>query len=93
VWTPGRRSLYVPAMENQPPLRPATRDEVRDSLGYALRFNRSGKAHHHASEMMARIAADVLVDHLELSGFVIMKKPPLKPHSTSGMMNSKRLTD
>jgi hypothetical protein len=43
--------------------------------------------------MMARIAADVLVDHLELSGFVIMKKPPLKPHSTSGMMNSKRLTD
>ena len=57
-------------------LRPATRDEVRDALGYALRFTRTGKAHRHASEMMARIAADVLVEHLELAGFVLMKKPP-----------------
>jgi hypothetical protein len=57
------------------PLRPATRDEVRDALGYALRFTCSGKSHRHASEMMARIAADVLLEQLEVSGYVVMKKP------------------
>ena len=56
-------------------LHPATRDEVRDALSYALRFSRAGKSHRHASELMARIAADVLVEHLERSGFVLMRKP------------------
>ena len=63
------------------PLRPATRDEVSQALGYALRFNRSGKAHRLATEMAARIAADVLAEHLELAGFVVMKKPPAPLHS------------
>ena len=63
------------------PLRPATRDEVSDALGYALQFNRSGKAHRHAASDMARIAADVLAEHLELAGFVVMKKPPAPLHS------------
>ena len=58
------------------PLRPATRDEITQALGYALQFNRSGKAHRHAASDMARIAADVLAEHLELAGFVVMKKPP-----------------
>jgi hypothetical protein len=56
-------------------LRPATRDEVRDALVYALRFARSDKSHRHASEMMARIAADVLLEQLEVRGYVGMKKP------------------
>ena len=63
------------------PLRPTTRDEVSDALGYALQFNRSGKAHRHASSYMARIAADILAEHLELAGFVVMKKPPSPLHS------------
>lgn len=63
------------------PLRPATRDEVSQALGYALRFNRSGKSHRHATEMTARIAADVMAEHLELAGFVVMKKPPAQAHS------------
>ena len=62
------------------PLHPATRDEVSQALGYALRFNRSGKSHRHATEMTARIAADVLAEHLELAGFVAMKKPPAPWH-------------
>ena len=45
------------------PLRPATREEVTNTLGYALRFGRSGKTHRHASDDMARIAADVLAEH------------------------------
>lgn len=68
-------STYVPSMADDPTLRPATRDEVRDALGYALRFSRRGKTHRHALDDMARIAADVLIEHLELSGFVVMVKP------------------
>ena len=79
---------------NDKPLRPATREEVRLALGYALRYGRSGKAHRHASDDMARIAADVLVEHLELSGFVVMKKPPVAPFSDSGMQGPKiKLTE
>ena len=70
------------------PLRPATRDEVSQALGYALRFNRSGKSHRHATEMTARIAADVLAEHLELAGFVVMKKPPAPLHSTTPHMDA-----
>lgn len=63
------------------PLSLASRQEVSEALGYALRFGRSGKPHRHASDYMARIAADVLAEHLELAGFVVMKKPPAPLHS------------
>jgi hypothetical protein len=33
---------------------------------------------------MARITAERLIAHLEQSGFVVMKKPPLQAHSSSG---------
>ena len=65
-------------------LRPATRDELREALGYARRFGARGRPHRHAIEDMAQIAAGVLVDHLELSGFVVMKKPPAPPISAPG---------
>ena len=32
-------------------------------------------------ELMARITAERLIRHLERSGFVVMKKPPIKSHS------------
>lgn len=63
------------------PLRPATRDEVSDALGYALQFSRSGKPHRHAGSYTARIAADVLAEHLELAGFVVLKRPPAQAPS------------
>jgi hypothetical protein len=34
-------------------------------------------------EMMAKITARPLLDHLERSGFVLLKKPPAKMVSTS----------
>lgn len=70
------------------PLRPATRDEVSQALGYALQFNQSGKAHRHSSEMTARIAAVVLAEHLELAGFVVMEKPPAPAHSDAAHWNA-----
>ncbi len=58
-------------------LCPATRDELRDTLDHVLRYGRSGHPRRYTSDAMARIAADVLVDHLERSGFVAIKPPPV----------------
>jgi hypothetical protein len=70
-------------MPDAPTLRPATRDELTQSLSFALRFN-GRKRTHDADETMARITAERLVEHLERSGYVIMCKPPLAPHGAPG---------
>ena len=54
---------------------------VKASPGYrarafALRY-RGCKRTHDAGEMMAAIVAKRLVEHIERSGFVVMKKPPI----------------
>ena len=66
---------YRPAMPDVSSLRPATADEIADALSFALRYQ-GRKRVHHADDMMARITADRLVQHLEASGFVLMKGPP-----------------
>jgi hypothetical protein len=48
------------------PFRTATRDEITQSLSFALRFNGRKRAHD-ADETMARITAERLVEHLERS--------------------------
>jgi len=57
-------------------LRPATRDELRDTLDHALRYGGSDNPRRYTSDAMARIAADALVDHLERAGIVALSKPP-----------------
>jgi hypothetical protein len=57
------------------PLRPATTDEVVFALAYALRFH-EGRRVRDAERMAAQLAAERLVQHLELSGYIVMKKPP-----------------
>jgi hypothetical protein len=56
--------------------------DVVQALAFALRFD-GRKRLHSADDMMAQIAAKRLVEHLALSGFVVMKRPPMPPHSTS----------
>ena len=56
-------------------LRPATADEIAETLSFALRYE-GRKRVHHADDVMARITAERLVRHLEQSGFVLMKRPP-----------------
>jgi hypothetical protein len=56
-------------------LTPATPDDLADVIAFALRFV-GRKRKHDAGEIMARIVAKRLVEHLERAGFVIMKKPP-----------------
>lgn len=70
------------SMADEKTLTPARPQDVADALAFALRFD-SRRRVHRADDMMARIAAERLVQHLALSGFVVMRKPPLEPNSTS----------
>ena len=61
-------------MSEDDKLRPATTEEIADSIAFALRYE-GRKRVNHADEMMARITADRLVRHLQRSGFVVMRLP------------------
>jgi hypothetical protein len=83
-------SLQVPPYAIKP--RPAsrvpcdqatTRDELNQSLSFALRFN-GRKRVPDADETIARITAERLVEHLVRSGYVVMHKPPLGQHGAPG---------
>ena len=63
-------------------LRPATAAELEEILSFALRYA-GRKRVHTADDMMARITAERLVQHLQQSGFVLLKKPPAAAPSTS----------
>ena len=71
---------YRPAMPDTPHLRPATPDEIADALSFALRYQ-GRKRVHHADDMMARITAERLVQHLE--AFVVMKGHPATAPTTA----------
>jgi hypothetical protein len=78
------RSPYDPGMTESPNLRPATREEIAETLSFALLYN-GRKEIHDAADAMAQITAARLVRHLERCGFVLMKRPPT-PHHTSTRM-------
>ena len=61
-------------MNDQPSLRPATPEEIEETLSFALRF-KGRKRTDVAGPMVAQIAAEHLRRHLEASGFVVMKRP------------------
>jgi hypothetical protein len=56
------------------PLRPADPDDVRQALAFALAFD-GRKRFRQGDEPMAKITADHLVRYLEMSGFVVMRRP------------------
>ena len=64
-------------------LRPATAQEIEESLSFALRYAGRRRVHH-ADDVMARITAERLVQHLEQSGYVLMRRPDKAAPSTSG---------
>jgi hypothetical protein len=71
-----------PVEVNGYPLRPATPEEIADTLAYAMCFNENGKARRTGVEYASKLAADQLVRQLLLSGFVLMRKPPAAPHGS-----------
>jgi hypothetical protein len=78
------RPSYTACMQDDPDrLRAATTDELVQALAFALRYDGRRRVHH-ADSVMALIAAERLAAHLEQSGFVVMKKPPLRPHGMPG---------
>jgi len=67
-------SLVKPrVMPDADRLTPASSEDLADALAFALRYS-GRKRTHDAGEMMAAIVAKRLVEHLERSGFIVMKK-------------------
>jgi hypothetical protein len=56
-------------------LVPADPGDLAAALAFALRYA-GRKRVHNADEIMAEIVAKRLVEHLQRSGFVVMKRPP-----------------
>ncbi len=65
-------------------LRPASPEEITHALSFALRYD-GRKRVHDADDVMGRITAERLVQHLQASGFVVMKRPAAPAPTTSGM--------
>jgi hypothetical protein len=69
-------SRYLPRPCPTPPaLTPAKPEDLSEALAFALLYS-GRKQIHDGSEMMADMVAKRLVEHLERSGFVIMKRLP-----------------
>ena len=66
---------YHPPMPDNPKLRPAAADEITTALSFALRYQ-GRKRVFDADDVMARITAEWLLQHLDASGFVLLKRPP-----------------
>ena len=66
-------------MSELPHLIPAARDELLQAFAYALRFDERDRPHREAVSDMTRMTAQTLVRQLELSGLVVMKRPPAPP--------------
>ena len=63
-------------------LRPAARNDMEQALSFALRFD-GKKPLKQATNLMADITAEHLANHLEKSGFVILRKPPREAPTVS----------
>ena len=63
--------------DDVPPLRPADRAGLLHSLSYALRHGRSA-SQQSRDDLIARLAAEQVLEHLERSNYVVMQKPPAR---------------
>lgn len=65
-----------------PELQPAEAEDLAEAIAYALRFNERGKALAAQTRHDPAMMAHRVVRHLVRCGFVMMRKPPAKAHST-----------
>jgi hypothetical protein len=65
-----------------PDLTPAEPEDLAETIAYALRFNERGKPLAVETRKDSAVLARWVVRHLARCGFVVMKKPPMPPHST-----------
>jgi hypothetical protein len=78
----GNRERSGTPVSEQAPFRPATSEEIEETLSFALRFKGRKRAEV-AGPMVAQIAAEHLRLSLEASGFVVMKRPTGPAPSTT----------
>jgi hypothetical protein len=62
-------------------LTAATSDEITEALSYALRYDARGKPQPTGYQMVASFAAERLMEHLHLAGFVLTRQRPAPSHS------------
>ncbi|HEX3982105.1 MAG TPA: hypothetical protein VHX12_00280 [Acidisoma sp.] len=58
-------------------LRPAEDQEVVKELAYVLRSWPGARGRRRGDDALARVTAERLVDYLHLSGFELMRRPPV----------------
>ena len=87
------RSVYVLVMKDDRPLHPADPAALVHTLSYGLRFSTTGKAQRHGDALAAKIAAEILVQHLEQAGYGVMKTPPARNMTPLEPGGPKRLTE
>lgn len=75
-WNIAQRGTLRSPMPDANKLTPASSEDLAAALAFALRFE-GRKRVHNADESMSEIVAKRLVRHLELAGFVVLKKPPI----------------
>lgn len=66
-------------------LRPASEEEIAETLAHGLRYEGRRRVHQ-ADLAMARITAERLVRHLHACGYVLMKRPMEAAPSTAPHM-------
>jgi hypothetical protein len=76
--------IYHSDMTDASDLRPATFDEIAETLSFALSYQGRRRVYD-ADGAMARITAEWLVCHLAASGFMLMKQPARAAPTTSHM--------
>jgi hypothetical protein len=64
-------------MTSRPHLQPVRREEIIDALAYAICCDVRRGVSQPGDELVARVAAQRLVRHLKIAGFVVMKETVL----------------
>ncbi len=77
--------------DDTPPLRLADRAELLFSLSYALKHGRSAPQQER-DDLIARLAAEQVLAHLERSNYVVMQGPAARAPSV-GFPKNPHLTD
>ena len=68
--------------DDVPPLRPARRADVVQALSFVMRHGRR-VSRAEQDDLIARMVADQIMDHLERSNFVVMQGPPAQALSAA----------
>jgi hypothetical protein len=64
-----------------------SQDEQLQSVEFSLRFDSAGKATNAARDAAIRALAGRVVEHLERSNYIVMRRAPARSWSTPGKFN------